>query len=111
MEKKLMVTHVGAGSIGRLVDTVNAIFAVAAGIIGSIAATANVVATQDYSVLMNIAVSVGIILLGVVVVPLFAFVFGWLYGALVGVIWNILLGATGGLEVNTHEVPAEETKK
>lgn len=109
MEKKFMVTHVGAGSIGRLVGTVNAIFAVAAGLIGSIVAIAEVTSTQDYSVLMNIGVSAAIIMGGIVVLPLFAFVFGWLYGALVGVIWNILLGTTGGIEVNTEEVP--EPKK
>lgn len=105
MEKKVMVTHVGAGSIGRLVGTVNAIFALASGLIASIVAISNVVATQDYSVLMNIGVSAAIIMGGIVVLPLLAFVFGWLYGALVGVIWNLLLGATGGLEINTEEIP------
>lgn len=108
MEKKFMVTHVGAGSIGRLVGTVNAIFAVAAGLVGSIVAISDVVAMNNYSVLMNIGISVGIILGGLVVLPLLAFVFGWLYGALVGFIWNAILGAAGGLEVNVEEVPVKK---
>lgn len=110
MEKKIMVTHVGAGSIGRLVGTVNAIFALASGIIGSIVAASAVLSANDYGVLGNIGVSVGIVAVGVVVVPLLAFVFGWLYGALIGVIWNILLGATGGLELNVEEAEKESKK-
>lgn len=104
MEKKIKVTHVGASSIGRLVGIVNALFALAAGIVGSIVAIADVIAMNDYTVLMNIGVSAAIILGGVVVLPLLAFVFGWVYGALAGVIWNVFLSASGGIEVNTEEV-------
>ena len=104
MEKKIMVTQVGAASIGRLVGTVNAIFALAAGLVGSIVAIADVVAMNNYSLLMNIGVSVAIIMGGIIVLPLLAFLFGWLYGALAGFIWNVLLGAAGGLEVHVEEV-------
>lgn len=104
MGKNVTVTHVGASSIGRLVGTVNAIFALAGGLVASIVAISNVVATHDYSVLMNIGISAAIIIGGIVVMPLFAFVFGWLYGALIGVIWNLLLGATGGLGMTVEDV-------
>lgn len=110
MEKKIMVTHVGAGSIGRLVGTVNAIFALASGIIGSIVAASTILSVNDYGILGNIGVSVGVVGVGVVLLPLLAFVFGWLYGALIGLIWNMLLGATGGLEMDVEEV-AKEAKK
>ena len=105
-----MATHVGAGSIGRLVGTVNAIFALAAGIVGSIVAASTALSAYDYGILGSIGVSVGIVAVGVVLLPLLTFAFGWLYGALIGVIWNILLGATGGLELNVKEAEKESKK-
>ena len=62
------------------------------------------------SVWNNIAASVMIVLVGVIAFPIIAFVFGWLYGALIGLIWNVLLGATGGLAMDIEEV-AKESKK
>lgn len=111
MEKKIMVTHVRAGSIGRLVGTVNAIFALAAGIVGSIVAASTALSAYDYGILGSIGVSVGIVAVGVVLLPLLAFAFGWLYGALIGVIWNILLGATGGLEIGVEDLKEEKESK
>lgn len=106
MEKSIKVNHVGASSIGRLVGTVNAILALASGIVGSIVAISNVVSQSDYSTLTNVGISVAILAGGLIVFPLVAFAFGWIYGALIGFIWNILLGASGGVEVTIEEVPA-----
>ncbi len=110
VEKKIKVTQIGAGSLGRLIGTVNALFALAAGLVGSIIAVADVVAMNDYSLLMNIGVSTAIVLGGILVLPMLAFVFGWFYGALVGFIWNAFLSASGGIEMTVNEV-AEPSKK
>jgi hypothetical protein len=104
MGKNVTVTHVGASSIGRLVGTVNAIVALAGGIIGSLATISSIVSSQNYSLWQNIGLSALIVAGGIIVLPLLAFVFGWLYGALVGVIWNVLLGASGGLDMTIEDV-------
>lgn len=104
MGKNVTVTHVGASSIGRLVGTVNAIVALAGGIIGSLATISSIVSSQNYSLWQNIGLSALIVAGGIIVLPLLAFVFGWLYGALVGVIWNVLLGASGGLDTTIEDV-------
>jgi hypothetical protein len=104
MGKNVKVTHVGASSIGRLVGTVNAIVALASGIIGSIVSIASVVSSSDYSFLTSVGISAAILAGGIVVLPLLAFIFGWLYGALVGIIWNVLLGASGGLDMTIEDV-------
>lgn len=110
MAKNVKVTHVGASSIGRLVGTVNAIFALVAGVVGAVVAVADVVAMNDYSLLMNIGISAAIILGSIIVLPMLAFVFGWVYGALIGVIWNAFLGASGGIEITTEDVELASKK-
>jgi hypothetical protein len=102
--KKINVTRVGVGSLGKLVGIVNAIVALAIGIVGSIVTTVGVIANNDFSVIGDVFAALGIALFGLVVYPLIWFAFGWLYGALIAVIWNAVLGVSGGLQVETEEV-------
>ena len=104
MGKNVKITHVSASSVGRLVGTVNALFAFATGLIGSVVAISDVVAMNNYSFLMNVGISAAIILGGIVVLPMVAFLFGWLYGALAGFVWNVFLGAAGGVDMTIEDV-------
>lgn len=110
MEKKIKVNHVSASSIGKLVGVVNAIVALASGIIGSVVAISAVLSSADYGVLASIGISAAIIAGGIIIWPLIAFAMGWIYGALVGFIWNVLLGASGGIEMTIENMP-EVAKK
>lgn len=110
MEKQVVISHVRARSIGRLVGVVNAIFALAAGIISSIVTIAAVISSQDYGFWGGLGMSAAILATAIIAIPLVAYAFGWLYGALIGFIWNVLLSTTGGIEVTTQEVPAVSKK-
>lgn len=97
--KEVTITRVGVGSIGRLLGFVNAIVAVVAGIVASIATTANVISTSNLSVWEDVAVSIAIVAGYVVLLPVLAFAFGWLYGAVVALVWNFFLGSAGGVDI------------
>jgi hypothetical protein len=102
--KKISINRVGVGSLAKLVGIVNAIVALAVGVVASIVATVGVIANNDFSVFGDLFAALGIALLGLVVYPLIWFAFGWLYGALIAIIWNVVLGVSGGLQIDTEEV-------
>jgi hypothetical protein len=101
--KKVNVTRVGVGSLGKLVGIVNAIVALAIGVVASIVTTVGVIANNDFSVFGDVFAALGIALFGLIVYPLLWFAFGWLYGALIAIIWNAVLGVSGGLQIETEE--------
>ena len=103
MTKKISIVKVGVGSLGKLLGTVNAIITLAVGLIGAIVSTVGVISNNDFNLFVDILVSIGIVLFGVIVYPIIGFVFGWLYGALVAVIWNAVLGVSGGLDITTED--------
>jgi hypothetical protein len=102
--QKVLVQKVGVSSLGKLFGTVNAIIGVVIGTISAIVSTVSVIANNNYGVLTDIFVSIGIVLLGVVVYPLVLFVVGWLYGAIVALVVNLVVGVSGGLEIEMQEV-------
>lgn len=104
MGKQIRITEVGISSLGKLVGTVNAIVALAVGVVASIVTTVGVISNNNYSTLTDILVSIGIVLVGVIVYPLLAFLVGWVYGALIAFVWNVILGVSGGLKIMTEEV-------
>ena len=107
--KKVGITRVGVGSLAKLVGIVNAIVAFALGIVGSIVGVVSVIANNNFTLLGDIFAALDIALFALIVYPLIWFAFGWLYGALVAIIWNAVLSVGGGLEIETVEV--KEDKK
>lgn len=110
MARSIIVQKTGVSSIGRLIGTVNLIIGLAIGILGSIVAIVNYIAYNSNGILMDIFASIGILLVGVVVYPLFLFALGWLYGALVAFIFNVVIGVSGGVELTVAD-EAEVTVK
>lgn len=108
--KRVNITRIEVGSLAKLVGIVNAIVALALGIISAIVATVGVVSNNDYSILSDVLIAIGIALFGLVIYPLIFFAFGWLYGALIAIIWNAVLGVSGGLQIETEEA-IEPVKK
>jgi uncharacterized membrane protein len=104
MAKKVNITKIKTTSLAKLVGTLNAIIALAVGIVFSITATVAVISNNDFSVLEDVVAAAFIVLIGFLVYPLVGFAFGWLYGGLLGLIWNAVLGTSGGLEIETEEV-------
>lgn len=99
MSRSIIVEKTGVSSIGRLVGTVNLIIGLAVGILGSIVAIVNYTQYTANSGFEDVIASIGILLVGIVVYPLVAFAFGWLYGALIAFIFNVVIGVSGGVEL------------
>lgn len=101
--KEVTITEVGVGSLGKLLGAANAIISLIVGAIAAIVSTLSVIANNNYSLFTDIFVAVGIILAYIIVLPLIAFGIGWLYGAIIGLVWNVFLGASSGLDIKTIE--------
>lgn len=103
MSKSITVRKVGISTIGRLFGTVNAVVAVAAGLVGSIVTISAYVSTNTSGLVIDILGSIAIVATGLIVLPLIAFAFGWLYGALIALIFNLVIGVSGGVELEFDE--------
>lgn len=104
MAKKIAITKLGVGSFGKLVGTINGVIGLAAGIIAAVVASVSVVTNNDFTILTDILVTIGILLTGIFVYPLLAFALGWLHGAIIALIFNLIVGISGGLEVSTEDI-------
>lgn len=99
----ITVTRVGVTSIAKLVGTVNLIVAVAVGVIAAIVATINYLNTGIDGFFDGLIGSLVILVVALVVYPLLMFGLGWLYGALVSFIFNVVIGVSGGVDVEVTE--------
>jgi hypothetical protein len=99
--KEVTITKVGVSSLGRLLGFANAIISLIVGIIAAVVSTVSVIANNDYSVFQDIIVALGITFGYVLLLPLIAFGIGWLYGAVIALVWNVFLGASQGLDIQT----------
>lgn len=99
----IVVQHVGVSSIGRLIGTVNLIVGIAVGLLGSIVGIVNYLAYNSNGIVADVFISIGILLVGLIVYPLFLFGLGWLYGALVAFVFNVVIGVSGGVELTVAD--------
>jgi hypothetical protein len=95
----ITVTKVGALSIGKLFGTVNLIVGLAIGLIAAVAGTVAFFGADTYTFFEGLLGAISIVLTAVVLYPLVAFALGWLYGALIGFIFNVVIGVSGGVEL------------
>ena len=103
MARGINVTRVGVSSIGRLIGSVNLIVGLVLGFLGSVVAIVYYLDNYSNGVFADIFSSVGILLIGVVIYPLLLFALGWLYGALVALIFNLVIGVSGGVELTVAD--------
>ena len=99
----ITVTRVGIMSIAKLTGTVNLIIGLALGIIGTIVAISNYLITTNASFWEELLSSLVILVVGLVVYPLVAFGLGWLYGVLVAFIFNVVIGVSGGVDLEVDQ--------
>ena len=101
--KTLTVHRVGVASFAKLFGVWAAILGLLVGVVGAITSTVGVIANNNYSVLGDIGVSIAIIVGWVVVYPLVMFLIGWIQGAIVAIIFNIVVSGSGGLALTIDE--------
>lgn len=109
--KELVVHKVGVGSLGRLVGTWAAIVGLIVGVLAAIVSVVSVFANNDYSVLGGVFVSVLIVLGWIVLYPVVMFAFGWIQGAIIGLVFNFVVSGSGGLKIQVEEGSVAPVKK
>lgn len=101
--KELTITKININSIGKLVGVWYAIVGVVAGVVGGVGSAVALVTNNNYSSIADVFVVVGVVLASVIFVPLVMFVLGWIHGAIVGLIFDVISRSTGGLKLEVEE--------
>ena len=101
--QKLVVHKVGVMSLGKLVGVWGAILGVIIGVISAVVSAVSVVAYNNFSVWGNIFASIGVVLAWVIAYPLVMFLLGWLQGAVMAVVFNVVVSGSGGLDLEVEE--------
>lgn len=102
--KRISIQHVSVRSLGNLVGTWHAIIGLFAGILIAISSTVAFINSSEFGILTETLVSVAIVIGSIILVPLFAYLVGWLYGALIAIVLNVVVGTSGGLEIDVEDV-------
>lgn len=106
--KSITVTKVGTLSIGKLFGSVNLIIALAIGIVASFVSIISYINSVNDSFIVELIGALTIAATTLVLYPLVAFAFGWLYGVLFAFIFNVVIGVSGGVELETVDTPAKK---
>jgi hypothetical protein len=108
--QKLVVHKVGVMSLGKLVGVWGAILGVIIGVISAVVSSVGVIANNDFSVWGDILAAVGIVLGWIIVYPLVMFLLGWIQGAIMAVVFNVVVAGSGGLDLEVAESKLESKK-
>ena len=98
--KKL--SEIKATSLANLQGTFAAIVGLGVAILYSLGTTIDVAASTD-SVIKGMAFGLTAGILSIIVLPLIYFAIGWVVGIIQGFIYNVVLGAAGGLSVKLED--------
>lgn len=109
--KELTIQKVGVSSFGKLIGTWFAFVGLIFGFIGAVSSVVAIVSNNDLSVLQDVLYSILALFVGVILVPMLWFVIGWLQGALVSVIFNVVVSGSGGLTIEVEEKAIKTTNK
>lgn len=107
--QRLVVHKVGVGSLAKLVGVWFAIIGLVIGVLSAVVSAVSVFANNNYSVLGGIFVAVLVVLGWILVYPLVMFFVGWLQGAIVAIVFNVVISGSGGLSVHVEETNMDGT--
>ncbi len=99
----LRVNKLRVGSFAKVVAIAQAVVALLYGAGFTLAVVAGEI-TKDSQILKDLGVGVGAAGFAVVLLPLIAFVVGWVQGAVAAVILNFVFRESNGLELEVEEV-------
>jgi len=101
--KKIMVRRLGVASVAKFIGVIHAIWAFIAGFFVMFGGISAVLTQTDWETFEKIAGTVGVAIASLLVVPLVAFLLGWLYGAIIALIANLFLHTAKGIELDIEE--------
>ena len=102
--QRLVVHKVGVGSLAKLYGVWASIIGLVAGVIAAVATTVSLFQNNDFSVLTGVGVAVGVSLGWILVYPFIMYLLGWLQGAVIALVFNMVISGSGGLSVEVEEV-------
>ena len=105
--KKVTVRRLGVASVARFVGVANAVIGFVIGIFVAFGGLVGVLENDSFDTVTKIVSSLGVVLVSLILVPLLAFLYGWLYGAIVSLVANLFLNTSSGIELDIEE----ETKR
>lgn len=97
---KIIVRRLGVASIARFIGVAQAIWGFAIGFIALFGGISAILTQDGLNVFGKIFGSISVVLFCLVVVPLIAFLFGWLYGAILSIVANLFLHTSSGIELD-----------
>lgn len=100
--RKVNITKIGVGSLGKFVGVVQATIAFVIGLIATVAAASGII-TGNSSFIKGLCLSVGVFAVGVVLYPIIAFIIGWIQGVIAAIILNFVFKESGGLELELED--------
>jgi hypothetical protein len=91
-----------ATSFAAFTGTFAAVIGLGVAILHSLESTVDIANSTD-SVLTGMSFGLAVGIVSIIVLPLIYFAFGWIIGLVQGWVYNILLGASGGVSVKLED--------
>jgi hypothetical protein len=101
--RKILVRKLGVGSIAKFLGEANAIWALAIGIFAMFGGIAASLEHDGWSFVTKILATLGVVVGSIVILPAVAFIWGWLYGAVLALIANLFLQTAKGIELDVED--------
>ncbi len=101
--KKIFVRRLGVASVARFVGMANAIIGLVIGVFATFGGLAGVLEQSGWNFFTKIGASLGVVVVTLVIVPFLAFLWGWLYGAIVALVANLFLHSANGIELDIQD--------
>ena len=107
--QRLVVHKVGVGSLAKLIGVWFALVGLVIGVISAVVSVVTVFAENDYSVLGGIAIAALVSIGWVFVYPVIMYLVGWIQGAVLAIVFNVVISGSGGLSVHVEETNMDGT--
>lgn len=103
MEKNIRIRKLGVGSVARFVGIAHAIIGFVSGVFVMFAGLVSVVEHDAWSAGQKVGVSLAVVLGSLILLPIIAFLYGWLYGAVLSLVANLFLQTANGIELTVED--------
>lgn len=100
--KAIRVNKLRVGSFAKVVAITQAIIAFVYGTVLTLAVIAGQI-TEQSSVVKALGVGIVFFSLAIVILPVLAYIIGWIQGAIASLILNFVFSETGGLEIEIED--------
>lgn len=102
--KEITIKRVSVASLGNLVGVWYAIVGLFVGVISGITTTVSIIDNNpQFTTVTDVIIAIGVILGGLVLTPMLFYVWGWLQGAVLAVLFDFVSKHSGGIRLVVDE--------